>query len=336
MKQAQRVTAAVVIYGLTSVAFAQTTQLADTTSVTSEGVIHTPVAEVWKAFSTAEGFRKLGVAQAVLTEFKPGGLFLTSYDPKAEVSETSDAAIVTEIVAFEPGRTLVTRIKKPPMGFPFMEAYKKVWTVISLADLGEGRTNVRVTMVGFGPDEESQKMRDFFRAGNAYTIKVLQSKLEGTEMPKGAAHAEGKLDPIELTQVVNLPKDQAWKLYTTAEGWKALFKQEPDIGAVPGEAFVPFKGTEGNKILAIVPGEMFAHTWNAPAKFTFAKEHHTWVVVNFEELSPGVTRVKLRHYGFEELTAKHPDHAAEFEQIRAYFRQAWPRVFKAMAEIATK
>ena len=52
------------------------------------------------------------------------------------------------------------------------EAWKQTWTVITLADLGKGRTQVRVASMGFvGSDEESLAMRRFFEAGNAVVIK---------------------------------------------------------------------------------------------------------------------------------------------------------------------
>jgi hypothetical protein len=39
----------------------------------AEGVVTAPVAEVWRVFSTADGFTRLGVAKADM-DFRPGGL----------------------------------------------------------------------------------------------------------------------------------------------------------------------------------------------------------------------------------------------------------------------
>jgi hypothetical protein len=36
---------------------------------------------------------------------------------------------------------------------------------------------LRITGLGYGSDEESQKMRKFFEAGNAFTLKKLQEHL---------------------------------------------------------------------------------------------------------------------------------------------------------------
>jgi len=34
----------------------------------------------------------------------------------------------------------------------------------------DGKTSLRIVGLGFGPDEEWQRMKEFFRQGNAYTL----------------------------------------------------------------------------------------------------------------------------------------------------------------------
>ncbi len=138
----------------------------------TEGLVEAPVAEVWRVFSTAEGYNKLGVAKATM-DFRPGGLIVTAYDPAQSLD--GEAGIRSEILAYEPLRMVATRIQRPPKGFPFKEAWKNVWTVVSLTDLGGRRTNVRVAMIGWGADTDSQAMREFFRTGNEWVMKKLQA-----------------------------------------------------------------------------------------------------------------------------------------------------------------
>ena len=69
------------------------------------------------------------------------------------------------------------RIGKPPEKFPFKEAAKSVWHVLTFEEAGPGRTRLRITGLGYGTDEESKKMGGFFEAGNAYTLKKLQDHL---------------------------------------------------------------------------------------------------------------------------------------------------------------
>jgi hypothetical protein len=83
-------------------------------------------------------------------------------------------------------------------------------------------------------------------------------------------------------------------------------------------------------VLALIPSEMFSYTWNAPPKLAFARTKRTWVVINFEEISAGSTRVRVRHLGFADLADQYPDHAPEFVEARSYFNAAWPKVLGAL------
>lgn len=328
-------TSAFFIAAWSSFASAQTTQPAtppsddDAAVAITQDIITAPLDEVWRDFSTEDGFKKLGVAKAKL-DFRAGGMLWTTYDPNVELG--SEASIGTEVLAIDPGHVLVTHIKQPPAGFPFTTAYKTVTTTITLTDLGDGRTHVRLAMNGYDASDESQKMRTFFKAGNAWVLQKLQSKYGGAA-PTRNAHEAGPLDPLEMTQLVNAPRDAVWNAYTTAAGWKSFFDIDgSNIGAMPGEPFTPFLGTEGNTILSIVPGEMFSYTWNAPKTFPYAKENRTWVVLTFDAVSPNVTRVHMRHLGFTEQTAKSPEHADEFKQARQYFSEKWPLVLGKLAK----
>src|SRR4051812_4653239 len=171
-----------------------------TRSVVTEGIVNAAVAEIWRVFATGEGYTKLGVAKAEI-DLRPGGLARSHYDPAGVLGD--EGTIVAEIMAFEPERMIATRIKAPPKGFPFMEAYKRVWTVVSMADLGDGRTSLRIAQQGYGDDEESRKMREFFESGNAWVLKKLQGAYDSSVKPGSgaAAHAPDPLAPIDVVQV---------------------------------------------------------------------------------------------------------------------------------------
>jgi hypothetical protein len=40
--------------------------------------------------------------------------------------------------------------------------------------------------------------------------------------------------------------------------------------------------------------------------------------------------VTLEHLGFAEQAAENPDHKAEWEEVRGYFDQTWPKVLDAL------
>ena len=51
-----------------------------------------------------------------------------------------------------------------------------MWTVVYFEAQGEKATRVRGVSLGFGDDEESRKMREFFNRGNAITLEHLQKR----------------------------------------------------------------------------------------------------------------------------------------------------------------
>jgi uncharacterized protein YndB with AHSA1/START domain len=156
----------------------------DQPSFVSEGVINAPLADVWKVWTTAEGYKALGVAKAEV-DFRIDGLIRSHYSDEGVLGD--DNTIVNRILAYEPRRMIAIRIDKPPQSFPFHEAWKHTWTVITFTEVDRSRTHLRVASMGFGTDEESQAMSRFFERGNALTIKTLQDHFDhiGTRTEKG-------------------------------------------------------------------------------------------------------------------------------------------------------
>ncbi|MEX2217791.1 MAG: SRPBCC domain-containing protein [Phycisphaerales bacterium] len=303
-----------------------------------EQIVAAPPEELWRVFTTGEGFTKLGVAKAEV-DLRVGGLMRSHYRPEGVIGD--EGTIENQIIAYEPLRMIAFRIHKPPAGFPFKEAWKGTWSVATFTDLGDGRTHLRLAGLGYTDEPESRAMREFFEKGNAWTLEKLASQYDAAAKaaPPAEAHKTGALDPIELEAVVPGTREEVWRAYTTGEGWKKFFGVETRIGGGPGEPFEVYfgasapmgeRGSEGCVILSLVPGEMFSYTWNAPPKFAQARKERTWVVVTFEEVSARATRVRVRHMGFAERAAAHGQSRAEWEQVRAYFANAWPHVLGAL------
>jgi uncharacterized protein YndB with AHSA1/START domain len=151
------------------------TPASDAPSFVNEAVIHAPVAAVWNVWTSGEGYKALGVAKADV-DLRIGGLIRSHYKASGVLGD--EGTIANRILAYEPQHMIAIRIDQPPKGFPFKEAWKQTWTVVTMTDLGGGSTQLRVASMGFGPDEESVSMRRFFEAGNAATLKALQSHFE--------------------------------------------------------------------------------------------------------------------------------------------------------------
>jgi uncharacterized protein YndB with AHSA1/START domain len=144
-------------------------------SFVNEGDINAPIDAVWRVWSTGEGYRMVGVAIADV-DLRIGGLIRSHYAATGALGD--DDTIENRILAYEPKRMIALRIEKPPKSFPFKEAWRHTWTVVTLTELGPRRTHVRVASMGFGTDAESIAMQKFFEVGNASTLKTLQSRLE--------------------------------------------------------------------------------------------------------------------------------------------------------------
>lgn len=139
-------------------------------SFVNEGVIPAPIDQVWKVFSTAEGYTALGPALAEV-DLRVGGTIRSRYRTDGVLGDAE--TIENVILAYEPPRMIAMRIQKIPATFPFKEAWRTPWTVMTLTPV-DGGTHLRVASLGYGSDEESTEMRRFFEAGNRQTIETLR------------------------------------------------------------------------------------------------------------------------------------------------------------------
>jgi uncharacterized protein YndB with AHSA1/START domain len=154
----------------------------DAPSFVNEGTVNAPVAAVWNVWSTSEGFKLLGVAHAEV-DFRVGGLIRSRYGATGVLGD--EETIENRILAYEPRRMVAIRIERTPKSFPFKNAWKQVWTVVTLTDAGDNRTHLRFASMGFGSDEESLAMRRFFEAGDAATLKTIQRHFESQAASQG-------------------------------------------------------------------------------------------------------------------------------------------------------
>jgi len=145
----------------------------DDTRLVHEGLVNAPVDQVWAAFTTSEGLESWMTAHAKI-ELRVGGAMRTQYDPKGTVDDAR--AIENTILSYEPMTMLSFKVTKAPDGFPFPNAIKKMWTVVYFVREGDKATRVREVSLGFGTDDESKKLREFFDRGNAFTLQELQKR----------------------------------------------------------------------------------------------------------------------------------------------------------------
>ncbi len=83
------------------------------------------------------------------------------------------------------------------------------------------------------------------------------------------------------------------------------------------------QGSEGCQILAFIPNEMLAFTWNSPPSLPEARGRLTFVVLQLARVADG-TILTLSHAGHGE--------GELWDQNRRYFERAWGIVLDALEE----
>jgi len=153
------------------------TPAADGISFVNEGIVTATIDEVWPVFATSQGYKTLGSNFAEV-DLRVGGIIRSRYGKDGVLGDAE--TIETLILAYEPPTMIATRIRKVPQTFPFKEAWKAPWTVVTLKPLDGGRTLVRAASLGYGTDEESVAMRKFFESGNQQVIALVQKHFAGS------------------------------------------------------------------------------------------------------------------------------------------------------------
>lgn len=140
-------------------------------SLTHETVVGAPLAEVWSAISSAEGWKSWAVPVA----WTAGpDLIETSYDPAARPGDKS--TIRQRLIAQIPGRMLLFSTVKAPDGFPNFATFAKVTSVFELEPIDARRTRVRLTGSGYADTEAGRQLLGFFEQGNKLSLEQLRTR----------------------------------------------------------------------------------------------------------------------------------------------------------------
>src|SRR6185436_20798773 len=101
--------------------------------------------------------------------------------------------------------------------------------------------------------------------------------------------------------------DDVWTAWTTREGIIGFFAPDaqidPRVGGLFEIYFNPLaapglKGADDMRFMALQPKKMLSFTWNAPPSLPDARQQRTFVVVRFEPVADGQTRVAIHPTGW--------------------------------------
>lgn len=144
-------------------------------SIVTDGIVDAPLADVWNAWATSAGLQSWLAPHADI-DLRVGGLMRANYGPGGSLGDPN--TIENRILSYEPESMLSIQVTKAPDGFPFKTAILAMWTVLHFEEAGPARTRIRIVSLGFTPDAESQRMKAFFKEGNAETLVELQRRFD--------------------------------------------------------------------------------------------------------------------------------------------------------------
>ena len=114
--------------------------------------LDTPVAEVWKAFTTEEGI-KTWMTPVVKLDFKVGGKALTNYDKNAKIED--EGTIPLGIINYIPHELLTYKVTLNDV-FPAKcrNEDQNLQEIIQFKSAGSNKTRIVSTMTGWGDGKE--------------------------------------------------------------------------------------------------------------------------------------------------------------------------------------
>ena len=146
-----------------------------TRTLVHEAVIDAPIDTVWATLSTAEGWKNWGPKFAEF-DFRTGGSIETGYHDNAKPGDAQN--IRHRILAIVPERLIALKVEQVPEGGPVdLAVFEPTWGVYELSAVDEQRTRLRISGYGYGPDDASSRMLEFFKTGNVYSIELLRRNL---------------------------------------------------------------------------------------------------------------------------------------------------------------
>lgn len=166
---------------------------------------------------------------------------------------------------------------------------------------------------------------------NKYSIQPLTLSLFA-DLPDPARYERnpgGRVLRKEIVVDGSLPA--VWDAWTTVEGVKTFFAPEAKVELFPGGAYeILFnleepegsRGSEGCRVLLVIPHEMFAFDWNTPPEFGRLRDIHTQVVLRFEKVGEQKTKVIFSEYGWGD--------GSEWDELYSYFDRAWNYVLLSL------
>jgi uncharacterized protein YndB with AHSA1/START domain len=158
------------------VATVLTAEADGTTTLDQRVVVSAPLAEVWQALTTGEGWRSWAAPFAVV-DFRLGGVIETSYRPDAQAGAPEN--IRNQILAYLPKRMFAIRNVQAPPKAPFdVATFQSLHTIVLVEPLTDRTTTVAFVQPGYRAGEPYDTVLKHFRWGNGWTLEQLKKRFD--------------------------------------------------------------------------------------------------------------------------------------------------------------
>jgi uncharacterized protein YndB with AHSA1/START domain len=155
-------------------------------------------------------------------------------------------------------------------------------------------------------------------------VQLLRATLFAASMLGLAQAVKASERSIDKEVVVAAGIDEVWAAWTTREGIVSFFAPDAQVEPRVGGAFHIYidplakpgaKGADDMRFMALQPKKMISFDWSAPPHLAAARQQRSFVIVRFEAVDAGSSRVRLHHTGWGD--------GGEWDQAYAYFDKAW-------------
>jgi len=147
-----------------------------TTTLDQRVVVNAPLAAVWQALTTSEGWRGWAAPFAVV-DFRLGGFIETSYRMDAQAGSPEN--IRNQILAYLPKRMFAIRnVQAPPKAAFDVPTFQSMHTIVLLEPATDRSTTVAFVQPGFRSGEPYDTVLKHFRWGNGWTLEQLKKRFE--------------------------------------------------------------------------------------------------------------------------------------------------------------
>ena len=127
--------------------------------------------KAWKLFTDDDQLIKW-IAPVAHIDLKTGGSIITNYDSSKPLSDSS--SIKLGIINYLENEMITFKVElNDHFSKKLQNEDQNLQEVIQLIDLGNGKTKIVSSMIGWGKGADWDKTYDFFVAGNKYTYEEM-------------------------------------------------------------------------------------------------------------------------------------------------------------------